>query len=104
MKKMKWLKNGALAVTLGAGVMTATGSFASVASTPVDDAALASAVQARLEQDPTVEARSTRVEALQGVVNLSGYASRQFEKDRAAAVARATQGVVSVKNRIEVYP
>jgi osmotically-inducible protein OsmY len=44
------------------------------------------------------------VETLKGVVQLSGFATSQAEKDKAAAIARSVPDVRSVQNDIVVRP
>ena len=68
----------------------------------VDDSAITTKVKAKFADDATVSAMAINVETLQGVVQLSGFAKSQAEKDRAAQIARSTEGVKSVKNDIVV--
>lgn len=74
-------------------------------STPgeyLDDATVTTAIKAKFAQDATVSAMAIKVETLQGVVQLSGFAKSQAEKDRAETLARDTRGVRSVRNDIVV--
>ena len=68
----------------------------------VDDATLTARVKARFAKDPTVSALAINVETLKGVVQLSGFAKSEAEKDAAAKLARETSGVASVRNDILV--
>jgi hyperosmotically inducible protein len=68
----------------------------------VDDSTITTKVKAKFADDATVSAMAISVETLQGVVQLSGFAKSQAEKDRAAQLARDTKGVKSVKNDIVV--
>lgn len=70
----------------------------------VDDAGITTAVKAKFAEDKTVAATSISVETLKGVVQLSGFAKSQAEKDRAESIARDTKGVTGVKNSIVVRP
>ena len=70
----------------------------------VDDSGITTAVKAKFAEDKTVSAMSISVETMKGEVQLSGFAKSQAEKDRAAALARDTKGVNSVKNSIVVRP
>ena len=68
------------------------------------DAAVTTRVKSAFASDQTVAATSIGVETMKGVVQLTGFAKSQAEKDRAAQIARDTQGVRSVKNDIVVRP
>lgn len=70
----------------------------------VDDAGITTAVKAKYAEDKTVAATSISVETMKGVVQLSGFAKSQAEKDRAESLARDTKGVMGVKNSIVVRP
>ena len=70
----------------------------------VDDAAITTAVKAKLVEDKTVSAAAISVETLNGTVQLSGFAKSQAEKDRAAVLARETSNVRAVRNDIVVRP
>ncbi|WP_043114947.1 BON domain-containing protein [Solimonas soli] len=74
----------------------------STAGEYVDDATITTKVKAKFAEDATVSAMAISVETLQGVVQLSGFAKNQAEKDRAAQLASSTVGVKSVKNAIVV--
>jgi hyperosmotically inducible protein len=68
----------------------------------IDDATLTARVKASFAKDPTVSAMSISVETLKGVVQLSGFAKSETEKDTAAKLAREIAGVTSVRNDIVV--
>lgn len=68
----------------------------------VDDATLTARVKARFAKDETVSAMAINVETLKGVVQLSGFAKSEAERDAAAKLARETSGVASVRNDIIV--
>ena len=91
-----------VACTLLAGSGCAVTRGQSTAGEYVDDATITTKVKAKFAEDPTVSAMAIKVETLQGVVQLSGFAKSQAEKDRAAQIARSTEGVKSVKNDIVV--
>ena len=55
-----------------------------------------------MAEDPAVSAMRISVETLNGTVQLSGFASSQAEKDKAAATARAVPDVKDVRNNIVV--
>ena len=68
----------------------------------VDDATLTTRVKAKFAEDKTVSALAISVETLKGVVQLSGFAKSADEKAQAERLARATSGVISVRNDIIV--
>jgi len=68
----------------------------------VDDAVLTSRVKAKFAEDKTVSAMAISVETLKGVVQLSGFAKTNEERAQAEKLARATSGVVNVRNDIIV--
>jgi hyperosmotically inducible protein len=70
----------------------------------VDDSAISALVKARLASDPRANATALEVETLRRVVQLSGYAKSQTEKDRAGDLARDVEGVKEVRNDIIVDP
>jgi len=68
----------------------------------VDDAALASKVDAKLVADPEVAANNVDVDVQDGVVTLSGVVKTARAKQRAEDVARRIEGVRRVINEIKV--
>ena len=68
----------------------------------VDDATITTRVKAKMADDPAVSAMRISVETLNGSVQLSGFATSQAEKDRAATMVRAVSGVKDVRNNIVV--
>lgn len=68
----------------------------------VDDSVLTARVKAKFAQDPVVSALAIQVETLKGEVQLSGFAKTPEEKAMAEKLARATSGVVAVRNDIVV--
>jgi hyperosmotically inducible periplasmic protein len=70
----------------------------------VDDAAITTAVKARMIDNKDVDAASIKVETLNGTVMLSGFAKNAMEKTAAENVTRKVEGVKSVKNEITVRP
>jgi hyperosmotically inducible protein len=81
---------------VGRGQQT-TGAF-------IDDAAITTAVKARMVEDKTVSASSINVETLNGTVQLSGFAKSSAEKAQAENLARGAKNVKSVRNDIVVRP
>lgn len=70
----------------------------------VDDTAITTSVKARFVENKQVDASSIRVETLKGVVMLSGFAKNATERTTAESIARAVNGVKSVKNEIVIRP
>jgi len=70
----------------------------------VDDVATTTAVKAKFVEDKTVDAAAIKVETLNGIVQLSGFAKSNGEKAQAEYLARNTKGVRSVRNDIIVRP
>ena len=68
----------------------------------IDDATISTRVKARFAEDPGVSAMRLQVETLNGTVQLSGFATSQAEKDKAAQLARGVPDVKDVRNNIIV--
>ena len=68
----------------------------------VDDTALTAAVKTKLVEDSTTKAYHINVETQKGVVQLTGFVNSNEEKARAAELAGTVNGVVSVKNDLEI--
>lgn len=66
------------------------------------DTATTSEIKAKLMADDTVPSRHVKVETTEGVVQLSGTVDSQAQSDRAESIAKAVDGVKSVKNDIKV--
>jgi hyperosmotically inducible protein len=70
----------------------------------VDDATITTRVKSRFAEDKTVAATRIQVETLKGVVQLSGFAVSEAEKQRAAQIAASVPGVKQVQNAVVVRP
>ena len=69
----------------------------------IDGSAITTEVKARLADDPATSAMAIHVATIDGgVVQLSGFAKSQAEKDRAGEIARAVKGVAEVRNDLVV--
>lgn len=66
------------------------------------DAATTSEIKAKLLADDIVPSRNVKVETTDGVVQLSGTVASQAQSDRAEKIAKAIEGVKSVKNDLTV--
>ena len=65
------------------------------------DAATTSEIKAKLLADDIVPSRMVKVETTDGVVQLSGTVDSQAQSDRAESIAKAVDGVKSVKNDLK---
>jgi len=70
----------------------------------VDDATITTRVKSRFAEDKTVAASRISVETLKGVVQLSGFAVSEAERQRAAQIAASVPGVKQVQNAVVVRP
>jgi len=65
------------------------------------DTATTSEIKAKLLADDIVPSRKVKVETTDGVVQLSGTVDSQAQVDRAESIAKAVDGVRSVKNDLK---
>ena len=71
----------------------------------VDGSAVTAQVKAKLAEDKRTSALNINVKTIDaGVVQLSGFAKSQQEKDVATQIARSVKGVSSVHNNLIVRP
>jgi hyperosmotically inducible protein len=68
----------------------------------VSDATITTKIKAEMAKERGVSASHIKVDTDNGVVKLSGTARSRDEADRAAAIAKETKGVVSVRNDIQI--
>ncbi len=68
----------------------------------IDDATITTRVKARFAEDRTVSVMAIRVETLNGVVQLAGFARSAEERAAAERLARDVDGVRGVRNDIVV--
>ncbi len=66
----------------------------------IDDSVITSKVKALFIEDKTVSALNINVETFKGTVQLSGFATKLQEIDRAVEIARGVKGVALVRNDI----
>ena len=104
---MKLSRTIAIAAMAGATLVIATGcSVARKQETVgeyIDGSAVTAAVKAKLAEDKDTAATSINVKTIDGgIVQLSGFAKSQHEKDRAGQIAREVQGVTEVRNSLVV--
>ncbi len=72
------------------------------AKAKMDDASITASVKSKLIADPEVKGVGIDVDTVNGTVTLSGTAKSSYEKTEAEKLARHTDGVVSVVNKIVV--
>jgi hyperosmotically inducible periplasmic protein len=70
----------------------------------VDDATITTSIKTRMIEDRAVDTGAVKVETLNGVVSLSGFAKSSAEKAQAEFLARNTKGVREVLNHLVVRP
>jgi osmotically-inducible protein OsmY len=68
------------------------------------DADIAENIKNLLQMNPTIDDRDIRVEVLNNVVTLAGSVSTAWQKARAGYIAINADGVVELKNGLEVMP
>jgi hyperosmotically inducible periplasmic protein len=68
----------------------------------IDDSALTSSVKMKLIEDTTTKAYRINVGTQKGVVQLTGFVASSEVRTRAGELARSVNGVVEVKNDLEI--
>lgn len=68
------------------------------------DAGLTAKIKAKMALDDAIEAARLDVDTAHGVVTLSGSVRSEAERQRALQLARETDGVTSVTDRLTVTP
>lgn len=68
--------------------------------TAIDDTAITAKVKSAFVADPEVKSLDVTVETRKGEVQLSGFVDNQAQVDRAVDIARRTQGVTDVQNKL----
>jgi len=100
------LKNIALATALAVGSIYLTGCAVArdqqTVGAYIDDATITTQVRARFADDPVVSVMAIKVQTLNGVVQLSGFAKSEAERSRAQTIAGNVKGVTRVANDIIV--
>lgn len=91
-----------LAVILLAGVLAACSGSPTKESTGefIDDSTITTKVKAAFVQDKDVSAIDIKVDTFKGNVQLSGFADKRSEIDKAVQIAGKVPGVKSVRNDI----
>lgn len=103
MKRMGTVSKCLLGVILLIAFTACAGSESSRSTgTYVDDKVIASKVKTELITNEETKARDVNVEVYGGVVQLSGFVETERAKKAAEDVARRVEGVVDVKNDLNV--
>lgn len=101
MKQLNCVKTLVLALVLSLPLVAACGK--TVGET-IDDTTTTTRVKTAMLNDPVVGGLSVDVDTFKGVVTLSGRVKTPAERDQAIAIARRTEGVVQVKDALQVIP
>jgi hyperosmotically inducible periplasmic protein len=100
------MKKGILAATMATLVVSGFATTTAFASESVgekmDDATLVARIKTDLLRSPQVDGLDVNVDVKNGVVTLSGTAATDAERTRAAQIAKTTEGVKSVDNKIVI--
>jgi hyperosmotically inducible protein len=86
----------------GAAVGEKVATGANEAQRAVGSAALTAKIKAKMALDDTVKAAAIDVENNSGVITLKGTVRSEAERARAVQLARETDGVTSVRDRLLV--
>lgn len=100
MRKLSLWKASALAVILA----VATVACGKTVGETIDDTTITTRVKTAMLNDPAVGGLRIDVDTFKGVVTLSGRVKSQAERDQAIALARQIDGVVEVKDALQVIP
>jgi osmotically-inducible protein OsmY len=87
-----------------AATTSATSDQAPSTAAPLDDTTLATKIQSRFFTDDQVKAGSIEVSSKDGVVLLDGTVPNEAARKKALSIARSTDGVVQVVDRLKVAP
>ncbi|MEW6117505.1 MAG: BON domain-containing protein [Nitrospirota bacterium] len=90
-----------VAVFFAAGCATFTGKTAGQIAS---DTAITSKINAKIVQDPELAYLKIDVDTFEGNVTLSGQVPSAEARDRLVALAKATEGVKSVKQNLVIEP
>jgi osmotically-inducible protein OsmY len=101
MRRLNRTQNLLLALLLAAPLTAACGKTVGEA---IDDTTITTRVKTAMLNDEQVGGLRIDVDTFKGVVTLSGRVKNQAEKAQAVALARRTDGVVEVKDALQVIP
>lgn len=86
----------------GAEVGAAIAQGANRVQRAASDAALTTKIKSKMTLDDTIEASRIDVDTVDGVVTLSGRVDLPQQRERAVQLARETEGVTSVVDRLTI--
>ena len=101
MKQLIKAKSVLLALLL---VLPLTAACGKTVGETIDDTTTTTRVKTAMLNDPAVGGLRIDVDTFKGVVTLSGRVKSTAERDQAIAIARRTEGVVEVKDALQVVP
>jgi hyperosmotically inducible periplasmic protein len=87
---------------VGAQVGEKTAEVANQAKTALDDGALTAKIKSKMALDDTVKALDINVDTANGIVTLSGTVRSEAERQRALRLAKETNGVREVVDRLVI--
>ena len=90
--------------TAASNAMSATASAMNKAGDATVDAAITGKVKTKFLADVDVKGLAIDVDTKDGVVTLNGSADKAGNVDKAVALAKGTDGVKSVENKLTVKP
>jgi hypothetical protein len=88
----------------GAEIGERVGAAAGEAGVALADAALSAKIKSKMALDDAVKAIDVSVHTTNGVATLTGAVRTAAERERAVRLARETEGIHQVVDRIEVRP
>jgi hyperosmotically inducible protein len=100
---MTALGRTAAAVILAASLAACSSMTGRTAGQTVDDATISTSVKANLAREKAKSLTAIDVDTVNGVVYLTGMVSDATTKERAADIARETDGVVRVVNNLQTH-
>jgi hypothetical protein len=86
----------------GAQIGEAVAGASQKAAETISDAGLTAKIKSKMALDDLVKARTINVDSADGVVTLTGQVRSEQERQRALALARETNGVTSVVDRLQI--
>jgi osmotically-inducible protein OsmY len=89
---------------VGAEVGEKTAAVATQAKAALDDGALTAKIKSKMALDDSVKALNIHVDTTNGIVTVSGTARSQAERQRALQLAKETNGVREVVDRLVIKP
>lgn len=87
---------------VGAEIGARTAAAADATRRAVEDGSLTTKIKAKMALDDTVKALAVDVDTVNGAVTLTGTVDSAAQKERMLQLARETEGVASVVDRIRV--